>query len=1144
MVLKITTNTQLSNVVDAPTGMIRLATGTTEQRPVSPTRAMTRYNTQTEYIEYYENSEWRNLDYAVEGTAEFLTPGTFQWIVPENVYSVSVVCIGGGSGGIGSTDLASTGYSGGGGGLGYRNNIAVQPGEKYTVVVGAGGAGGTGPQSYGSAGGDSYFISPNLVKGGGATASYAGDNTGVGGYQGNGGQYVGSGGSNGGQGRSGNTLPSVANLTGGSAGGYPTGVGNAGSMISIKNSSGTVIGGGWGGGGGVSPYGTSIVGAAGGSANSSNGKYYGGSGGLYGGGGGGIYNRYDTCFGGDGAGGCVRIAWGIKRFFPNTNIDKNINLIGEAEFLNPGSATWTAPKDVTRVSIVCIGGGDGFDGNSSQIEYSAGGLAWVNNFEVTPGASYTVVVGDGGNGSTRGGSSYFNSLSTIAGYGGEYNGDYVVTGGTSSGGGKGGKTTNVFNMLNEGGHGAGGYMGDGGAGGSGTSNGSSPMIASGGGAGGGSIEGVAHGGGGGVGIYGQGFDGIPGKTTSSIAYGGGSGSNGSAGGDSSGLYYPPNGGLFGGSAAYSGSNSIKTYGGTGAVRILWGKGRKFPRTNVGRSYINLSPISSGRLAFVGLNDTGVTGDLITTDREYSLTVTGNQPGSTISYYERSGSVDTPISPSITNAIAGVHTYVAKITDLNGNTVETNSISVTVDLSIIPGTLIFDSTTFTDSGSSASDFYTNDNSFGFIVTGAEPSATFQFYEVVSGIRQPISQQISNVSNGVHTYQALTTDGAGNSGYTNTITVTVDISAPSKYNLYFANLDITYGNPPPDSTYNNNYDLTVTGLPPAPNDLTVTYYERTISGDILIPGGNVVSATLGSHTYVAKVTDLAGNTTETTTVSINVLSRPVVAGQSYIVNNAMYGSGWTKLSATTYSWTSPYSTLASIVCVGAGGNGGDGAGGTGGGGGGGCCYVNGFSLTQGATYSITVGNGVDTSFNNIIIAKRGLDGVSAADGAGGAGGSYVINNSPLISGTYGGWSGGNGGDGGNVEPGNGFPGGNGNGAGYIGSAGGGGGGHLGGADEDASSIGALGAINYVSSATNTEHSGMGGGAGTIGQGITSQAGRVGTNDQGGNGGFIGGGGGGSSHSRASPGGKGGPGAIRIIWGSSVVSRSFPAVNTQNV
>ena len=66
------------------------------------------------------------------GQQEYTTPGTYSWVAPTGVTSVSVVCVGGGAGG-----YANSG--GAGGELRYINNVSVTPGQSYEVKVGGGG---------------------------------------------------------------------------------------------------------------------------------------------------------------------------------------------------------------------------------------------------------------------------------------------------------------------------------------------------------------------------------------------------------------------------------------------------------------------------------------------------------------------------------------------------------------------------------------------------------------------------------------------------------------------------------------------------------------------------------------------------------------------------------------------------------------------------------------------------------------------------------------------------------------------------------------------------------------------------------------------------------------------------------------------
>ena len=91
--------------------------------------------------------------YAGNKVAEYLTPGTYTWAVPNGVTSALVVCYGAGGGGT-ATLLAGKG----GAGLVHVTNLT--PGGNVTVNVGLGG------QS-GSAGGSSAFGSWITANGGG-----------------------------------------------------------------------------------------------------------------------------------------------------------------------------------------------------------------------------------------------------------------------------------------------------------------------------------------------------------------------------------------------------------------------------------------------------------------------------------------------------------------------------------------------------------------------------------------------------------------------------------------------------------------------------------------------------------------------------------------------------------------------------------------------------------------------------------------------------------------------------------------------------------------------------------------------------------------------------------------------------------------
>jgi hypothetical protein len=273
------------------------------------------------------------------------------------------------------------------------------------------------------------------------------------------------------------------------------------------------------------------------------------------------------------------------------DIQVNNNMVaGQQEFTTTGTYSWTAPTGVTAVSVVAVGGGGGGRQSASGGGGGGGaGLGWKNNIPVTPGQSYTVVVGTGGPINTNGTSSYFIDTvivaglngSTTTGNAGGVGGSYVGDGGGNGGNGGTG-TTNAAG----GGGGAGGYTGNGGAGGSHNSGSPTPGAnGTGGGGGGAGYGGGSSGGGGGVGLLGEGSNGVgspavTGSTASSQGGSGGSGgTSGIIGGATTGLGFGGSYGGGGGSTELSGTGSGTA--GSGAVRIIWGPGRAFPSTNTG-----------------------------------------------------------------------------------------------------------------------------------------------------------------------------------------------------------------------------------------------------------------------------------------------------------------------------------------------------------------------------------------------------------------------------------------------------------------------------------------------------------------------------------------------------------------------------------
>lgn len=171
----------VSDKTNSSTGYFALPSGTTAQRPASPSNGMLRYNTTLAVFEWYNGNiaSWQPV---------------FQ---PAGYYVQVFLCAGGGGGGGGESNPGGDGGAGGGGGGLVNCGSYVNTLNTYTVTVGAGGAGGIGSTSPGSntmgvQGTDSFFN--NIVAFGGG-----------GGGDGNGGQ-AGPGGSGGGAANEYNTL--------------------------------------------------------------------------------------------------------------------------------------------------------------------------------------------------------------------------------------------------------------------------------------------------------------------------------------------------------------------------------------------------------------------------------------------------------------------------------------------------------------------------------------------------------------------------------------------------------------------------------------------------------------------------------------------------------------------------------------------------------------------------------------------------------------------------------------------------------------------------------------------------------------------------------------------------------------------------
>lgn len=228
--------------------------------------------------------------FVAAGSALYYFPGTYSWVVPANVKSVSALAVGAGGGGLAATVLVST-------------SAAKDGGQSYfgnTGILFAGGGGGTffrcgGATNYGSGGDGGGLAGVVFYSGGIPSYRYGG---GAAGYTGNG---------------------------GGSAGPASGGAGGRGACLALNRA----------GGGGVGLFGLGATGSAGST------------------------NGICSIYGQGGSGGIAA------------------SICGGGVFGGGGAGT--------------VGSGSNYGGGGG-----GGGLAYLNNYAVTSGTSFTVVVGAGG----------------------------------------------------------------------------------------------------------------------------------------------------------------------------------------------------------------------------------------------------------------------------------------------------------------------------------------------------------------------------------------------------------------------------------------------------------------------------------------------------------------------------------------------------------------------------------------------------------------------------------------------------------------------------------------------------------------------------------------------------------------------------
>ena len=251
---------------------------------------------------------------------------------------------------------------------------------------------------------------------------------------------------------------------------------------------------------------------------------------------------------------------------------------------------------------------------------------------------------------------------------------------------------------------------------------------------------------------------------------------------------------------------------------------------------------------------------------------------------------------------GSHSFTATATDTAGNTTTTSAVTATVNTGQVdttPPTETISTTINTDTGATAtisSGGVTKDNTLGLsgTVSDAGGVSSVQVYDGAT-LLGPATVSSGNWSyttaallGGSHSFTAKATDTAGNTTTTSAVTATVDTTPPTETISTTINTDtgatttITSGGVTKDNT------LGLSGtVSDADGVSSVQVYDgATLLGPATLSSGNwsyTTAALLdGSHSFTAKATDTAGNTTTTSAVTATVDTTPPTETISTTIN----------------------------------------------------------------------------------------------------------------------------------------------------------------------------------------------------------------------------------------------------------------------
>ena len=272
--------------------------------------------------------------------------------------------------------------------------------------------------------------------------------------------------------------------------------------------------------------------------------------------------------------------------------------------------------------------------------------------------------------------------------------------------------------------------------------------------------------------------------------------------------------------------------------------------------------TAGTLSLSNFVDSANSSDHLSNDKTFGLSLDGNETGGSVTYQVKSGSSWTDTSSTSTDHSDGNYEYRAIVTDAAGNTSTTSSVTVTIDTSATAGTLSLSN--FSDSGTSSSDFISNDKTFGLILGGNETGGSVTYQAKAGSSWTDTSANSTDHSDANYEYRAVVTDAAGNTATTNSVTVTVDTTATAG-SVALSSFSDTGSSSSDLISNDKTYGLTVAG---GETEGSVTYKVSTNGSTWNTISGDVVSHSDGTYNYKAVVSDIAGNTATTGAITVTI------------------------------------------------------------------------------------------------------------------------------------------------------------------------------------------------------------------------------------------------------------------------------------